>query len=136
MRFIPFLSAVIFLAAAAGSPVMAEGAFAKAEGRWLSEWQTSGGRTQTAKSTFDNSGGMTSVPGPWVTFYAADDSGQWEGFWTSDSSPKPCATEKEGRQHWGVVRFQFNEAYDEFSGSWDFCGEGEQWEWRGRRGAW
>ncbi len=137
MKILGAATAALLLAAAAGGAASAEGVFDQAEGRWLSEWQTSRGGMHTAKSTFDEYGRMASVPdGPWVTFYSADDSGQWEGFWTAKSSPQRCTTAKEGNHHWGVVRFQFNQAYDEFAGTWDFCGEGEQWEWRGKRGTW
>jgi hypothetical protein len=136
MRFVQIVSALLFFVANSGGAVMADDLFEKAEGRWVSEWQTSHGGTETTKTTFDEYGRMSSVPGPWVTFYAADDAGLWQGYWTSDSSPQRCPTEKEGRRHWGVVEFQFDEAYQEFEGTWDFCGEGQKWAWKGKRGNW
>ena len=76
---------------------------------------------------------MASIPGPYVTFYSADASGTWEGIWVEDSGRQRCTTENGGSYHWGVVRFQFNPAFTEFEGAWDHCGEGQRWDWRGKR---
>ncbi len=76
---------------------------------------------------------MASIPGPYVTFYAADGSGSWQGVWVEKSGSQRCASENGGTYHWGVVRFQFNPDYSQFEGTWDHCGEGQQWEWKGKR---
>lgn len=136
MRTVCFVAVAMILVAMSGQAARADGVFGKAEGRWDSEWQTSRGGTQTGRSTFDSYGQMSTIDGPVVTFYTADDSGYWEGYWTAPNSPHPCATEKDGYRHWGVVKFQFDESYDQFTGTWDFCGEGETWEWQGKRGTW
>lgn len=107
--------------------------FELAEGRWMSQWQTPRSGTTTAKTTFDEYGRMSSIPGPYVTFYAANQAGQWEGFWVEDSGSQRCASQNDGKDHWGVVRFQFNADYTRFEGTWDHCGEGQQWEWKGKR---
>ena len=104
-----------------------------AEGRWLSEWQSAGGRTTTAKTTFDDYGRMASIPHRFATFYTADESGQWQGYWTAESGRHRCATKQEGSEHWGVIQLQFDEAYNHFEGTWDYCGEGDKWEWKGKR---
>jgi hypothetical protein len=110
-----------------------ENAFEKAEGRWESQWETSHSGTTTAKTTFDIYGRMASIPGPMVTFYAADENGTWEGYWVEESGRQRCTTKNDGGYHWGVVQFQFNSAYNEFEGAWDFCGEGKKWPWKGKR---
>lgn len=133
MRCIHALSAALFLLAVSGTTVMAEELFAGAEGKWLTEWETTTGEEKVAKTTFDAFGGMSSIPGPIVTFYSADANGLWEGTWTADSAPETCKVEKDGKSHWGVVRFQFNKSYDEFEGTWDFCGEGRKLSWKGKR---
>jgi hypothetical protein len=52
--------------------------------------------------------------GPMVTFYSADENGKWEGYWVDHSGPHPCETKEDESYYWGVVEFQFNEAYNEF----------------------
>lgn len=104
-----------------------------AEGRWLSEWQSAGGQTTTAKTTFDDYGRMASIPHRFATFYSADESGQWQGYWSAESGRHRCATKQDGSEHWGVVQLQFDEAYNHFEGTWDYCGEGDKWEWKGKR---
>ena len=108
-------------------------AFDRAEGRWLSEWQSSGGRTTTAKTTFDDYGRMASIPHRFATFYAADESGQWQGYWTEEGGRHRCTTKQDGSEHWGVIQLQFDATYDHFEGTWDFCGEGDKWELKGKR---
>lgn len=108
-------------------------AFEKAEGRWVSERERIHGRAQTSTTTFDYYGKMASRPGPVVTFYSADENGKWEGYWVEDSGRHQCDTKNDGSHHWGVVQFQFNEAYNEFEGTWDFCGEGTKYGWKGKR---
>lgn len=105
----------------------------RAEGRWLSEWQSAGGRTTTAKTTFDDYGRMASIPHRFATFYSADENGSWQGYWTEEGGRHRCATKQDGSEHWGVVQLQFDATYDHFEGTWDFCGEGDKWEWKGKR---
>jgi len=111
----------------------AANAFEKAEGRWVSQWETPRSGTTTAKTTFDMYGRMASIPGPFVTFYSADENGNWEGILVEESGRQRCATTNDGSHHWGVVRFQFDSAYNEFEGTWDHCGEGQTWAWKGKR---
>ncbi len=107
--------------------------FGKAQGTWVSEWENTQGRTQISTTTFDYYGRMASTPGPTVTFYSADDSGKWEGYWVDHSGSHPCDTKEYGSHYWGVVEFQFNEAYNEFEGTWDFCGKDLKHGWKGKR---
>ena len=117
----------------AASSQVDDDAFERAEGKWLSEWQSSGGRTTTAKTTFDEYGRMASIPRRFATFYAANENGQWQGYWTEESGRHRCATKQDGSEHWGVIQLQFDATYDHFEGTWDFCGEGDKWEWKGKR---
>ena len=107
--------------------------FDKAQGRWESQWEKTHGGTQTATTTFDYYGNMASTPGPIVKFHSADDSGKWEGYWVDHSGSHPCDTKEYGSHYWGVVEFQFNEAYNEFEGTWDFCGKDLKHGWKGKR---
>lgn len=107
--------------------------FEMAEGRWVSQWETPRSGTTTAETTFDLYGRMASIPGPFATFYSADENGNWEGYWVEESGRQRCATKNGESYHWGVVRFQFDSAYNEFEGTWDHCGEGQKWEWKGKR---
>ncbi len=107
--------------------------FGKAQGRWVSEWENTQGRTQISTTTFDYYGRMASTPGPMVTFYSADENGKWEGYWVDHSGPHPCDTKEDESHYWGVVKFQFNEAYNEFESTWDFCGQGMKQVWKGKR---
>ena len=107
--------------------------FGKAEGRWMSHWETPHHATTTAKTTFDAYGRMASIPGPMVTFYAADENGTWEGYWVEESGRQRCTTKNDGSYHWGVVQFKFDSAYTHFEGAWDHCGEGQKWPWQGKR---
>ena len=108
-------------------------AFGKAQGRWVSEWERTQGGTQISTTTFDYYGNMASTPGPIVKFYSADDNGKWDGYWVEESGSQRCDTKEDGSHYWGVVEFQFNEAYNAFEGTWDFCGDGKKWEWKGKR---
>ncbi len=92
-------------------------AFGKAQGRWASKWEKTRGGTQTATTTFNYYGNMASIPGPAVKFYSADDNGRWEGYWVEESGSQRCDTKEDGSHHWGVVEFQFNEAYNAFEGT-------------------
>jgi hypothetical protein len=120
------------------SPTTAQvygGFFEKAQGRWVSEWEKAQGGTEISTTTFDYYGRMDSVPGPTATFYFADENGKWEGYWVdlSNSGPHPCDTTRDESPYWGVLEFQFNEPYNQFEGTWDFCGKGAKHGWKGKR---
>ena len=68
-----------------------------------------------------------------VIFYAIDDQGKWEGHWVEDSGPVNCSDKKDGSTHWGVAILQFNDAYNNFRGTWDFCGDGVTYDLDGDR---
>lgn len=54
-----------------------------------------------------------------------------EGYWVEDDSRRSCPSQKDGRDHWGHLRIEFDSAErDGFDAYWRYCGEEED------RGAW
>ncbi|WP_181918328.1 MULTISPECIES: OmpA family protein [unclassified Wenzhouxiangella] len=58
----------------------------------------------------------------------------FEGHWIEDDSRRACDSEKDGRDHWGHLRIEFETAErDRFEAYWRYCGEEEdRGAWRGR----
>ncbi len=58
----------------------------------------------------------------------------FEGYWIEDDSRRACDSEKDGRDHWGHLRIEFDTAErDRFEAYWRYCGEEEdRGAWRGR----
>lgn len=55
----------------------------------------------------------------------------FEGYWVEDDSRRSCDSNKDGREHWGHLRIEFETAErDRFDAYWRYCGEEED------RGAW
>jgi len=69
-----------------------------------------------------------------IFFYAIDDQGKWEGHWVAETYKRHCSDKKHGSNRWGVAIFQFNDAYNSFKGTWDFCGDDVTYFWDGRNG--
>ena len=92
------------------------------------------GMTRTAKFAIidENSGVYKRVR---VQFYAKDEQRRWRGFWIMNTASKYnlCPEKKEGSDFWGETVFQFNEAYNQYTGYWDRCGEGKKYAIRGVR---
>jgi hypothetical protein len=42
-----------------------------------------------------------------------------EGFWIENGSSQRCASPKNGRHHWGRIRWSFEA--DKFAGNWSYC---------------
>ena len=124
---------VLLATAICSNATLAGGSFEKAEGEWVSVWEKTHGGTMTSKTIFGASGEMVYTPDGTVNFQSADDNGKWEGYWVESSAPQRCDTKKDGSHYWGMVLFEFNETYNEFKGTWDFCGEGKKREWTGER---
>ncbi len=76
---------------------------------------------------------MYYVPSGTDNFHSADDNGKGTGYWVEVSAPQYYDLAKDGSHYWGVVQFQFNEAYNEFEGTWDFCGKDLKHGWKGKR---
>ncbi|WP_376692442.1 OmpA family protein [Wenzhouxiangella sp. EGI_FJ10409] len=59
------------------------------------------------------------------------DEDQFEGFWIKDRSRTACDSEKQGSEHWGGIRLEFDSPeLDTFTGYWRYCNEDED------RGSW
>lgn len=58
----------------------------------------------------------------------------FEGYWIEDDSRRSCDSEKDGRDHWGHLRLEFETAErDRFEAYWRYCGEEEdRGAWKGR----
>jgi hypothetical protein len=84
-------------------------------------------------SILDTKTATYSVGNGRMHFDATDDPYIWKGTWVQDSRSKSCKTEKHGSTIWGMQTIQFNEAYDEFKGTWDECGEGQKFDLTGVR---
>lgn len=76
------------------------------------------------------SGDYDSSKGALLGEFVAQD--RFEGFWIRERSRKACASEKQGSEHWGHIRLEFDSAArDTLAGYWRYCGEEEdrgQWK--------
>ena len=43
------------------------------------------------------------------------------GFWTADSAPTECDTERSGTSYWGKVTFEMSDAGRTYTGKWGYC---------------
>lgn len=68
-----------------------------------------------------------------IFFYSTNEQGKWEGYWVEDSGQNKCSDKKDGSANWGVNILQFNDAYNNFAGKWDFCGDGQRFDLDGAR---
>ena len=106
-------------------------------GVWSEKYESStgvGGGMKTAKFTIiDETEGM--YPNGRVMFYAIDEQRKWKGYWINDTGNKTvmCSDEKGGSPYWGEQIYQFNETYNQYTGTWDVCGEGQKYKTSGVR---
>ena len=63
--------------------------------------------------TFDN-GGKLKVKGNM-------DNPNYVGFWTADTAPTECDTERDGTSYWGKVEFAMSDAGRTYTGKWGYC---------------
>jgi len=56
-----------------------------------------------------------------------------EGFWIEDASGVKCGSAKEGRDYWGRLNLEFDDALTEYTGTWDYCGTTPGGGWYGSR---
>lgn len=110
--------------------ISSEESYDSPAGRWKTKWQNNT-RWKPSSLTFNNEK-TAFYKGGRVVFFAASDQGKWDGYWIGKKKGK-CLEKKEGSSNWGKATFQFNETYDKFKGSWDFCGKGLAYGWNGKR---
>jgi outer membrane protein OmpA-like peptidoglycan-associated protein len=95
-------------------------------GIWYSD---SGGIIELQREGDQVSGHYRGGEGTLVGEFAEAD--RFEGFWIKDRSRKSCDTEKQGSDHWGGMRLEFDSPeLDSFTGYWRYCNEKED------RGSW
>ena len=103
-------------------------------GDWSSQMQQPTGTAVSAKITIiDETKATYTRANGRILFYAIDGQGKWEGYWVENSGAHDCSDKKDGSTDWGVAIFQFNDAYNSFSGKWDFCGDGDKYDLDGAR---
>lgn len=102
-------------------------------GVWISKTEQENGKWITAKTEiFDSKKARYTTDNGRIFFYKIDDQGRWEGHWVEDGYEK-CWEKKHGSYAWGVQIFQFNGAYTEYEGTWDYCGKGKKYLEKGKR---
>ena len=114
-------------------------------GEWTEQFESSGGYeidpgvdtpTLTSKlSIIDKNRAIYSRHNGRVEFYEIDEQGRWKGYWIHETMTKyyVCGEEKGGSVFWGKMVYEFNEAYNQYTGTWDRCGEGEIYAIKGFR---
>jgi len=124
------LSTVLIIGCAGPS----EKSFDSAMGEWSWTYELpSANRAAGTMTIIDETKATYSHANGRILFYAIDDQGKWEGYWVQISAGHVCPNKKDGSTNWGVAIFQFNDAYNKFSGTWDYCGDGELFDWYGSR---
>ena len=108
--------------------------FDSAMGEWSWTFGAPSGRTYSGEMTIiDETKATYTFRNGRIIFYAKDDQGKWEGHWVAETYKRHCSDKKHGSIRWGVAIFQFNDAYNSFKGTWDFCGDGVTYFWDGSR---
>ena len=132
LRIIALLTTTLAAGCATGP---SEESFDSAVGKWKTKWLTISGSPRTVRLTiFDESKATYGYHSGRILFYAVDDQRNWEGYWVESYAQNiSCAESKDGSDVWGVVKFQFNDTYTQFTGDWDACGKGAKYPWNGRR---
>jgi len=102
-------------------------------GDWVGEYETmKGGLKKDSITIVDETTGKDTLSGESTYFYSVDDQGRWEGYWVEAGGWR-CVEKKHDSNMWGVSIYQFNEANNEYEGTWDMCGEGKKYKMTGVR---
>lgn len=108
--------------------------FDSAIGVWSDKYTTMGGKTRSSVVTFiDESKATYTNPDGRIEFYSIDDQRTWKGYWIEESGSTSCSVEKSGSLFWGEQIYHFNETYSQYTGSWDMCGKGPKYSFKGVR---
>jgi hypothetical protein len=107
-------------------------------GVWSEQYESSTGiggiRKRSKVTIIDETKGTYTNPSGRIEFYAIDGQRRWKGYWINQSGTyNLCSEEKGGSPYWGENIYQFNEAYNRYTGTWDFCGEGQKYALSGVR---
>jgi hypothetical protein len=131
IRLLAMLSTLLIVGCASGPSGKS---FDSAIGEWSWTFGSPSGRVYSGEMTIiDETKATTTFKNGRIFFYAIDGQGKWEGHWVAETLKKPCSDKKDGSIYWGVAIFQFNDAYNSFKGTYDFCGDGGTFFWDGVR---
>ena len=130
-RTFVLLSTILIIGCATGPSGKS---FDSAVGEWSSQiLQPTGIALSTKLTIIDETKATYEWTNGRILFHSIDGQGKWEGYWVEDAGRHDCGDKKDGSTDWGVAVFQFNDAYNKFTGKWDFCGDGEKFDWDGVR---
>ncbi len=87
-----------------------------ASARIAGKWKTSEGELTLNQSDNQISGRYSSDGGEIVGELNGN---ALEGYWIENGSSQRCATAKNGRYHWGRIRWTFDA--DKYTGAWSYC---------------
>ena len=107
-------------------------------GVWNEKYKTMSGKTRSSETTIvDNTSGtyilLSSGMQGRLVFTSTAEPLVWKGYWVLESGSNPCSTEKDGSVYWGEQVMNFNETFNQFTGTWDNCGEGSKYSIKGVR---
>jgi hypothetical protein len=106
--------------------------FASPIGEWSDRYQSTDGTWWRSTTTFIDEATATYTNSDGRVFFYETDDQNWEGLWVEDGRGV-CSEKKHGSKNWGVIKFQFNEAYNKYEGTWDNCGNGQKFPFSGVR---
>ena len=104
-------------------------------GVWNEKWEREIGKMYSAEFTIiDETRGIYTGSSR-VEFYEIDEQGRWKGYWINNESESSvaCSEKKGGSPFWGESIYRFNDSYNRYSGTWDYCGEGQKYVTAGTR---
>lgn len=94
-------------------------------------WKTTYGTMELKLNGSTPTGTYTTDNG--VIFNASLSGRTLTGFWVEDASAANCGSEKDGRNFWGRISFEFNEDFTSFKGKWRWCDQNPTENWNGTR---
>ena len=102
-------------------------------GDWSETHEKRSGGSKTVKLTITDKTTGTGSDGVLLDIYSSGDDYTWKAYWILESGIYACAEKKRGSPYWGEQVFNFNQAYNQYTGTWDSCGEGQKFWTRGNR---
>jgi hypothetical protein len=130
IRVLAILSTLLIIGCASGP---SRKTFDSAIGVWNVRYEIPYGSPLSSKLTIIDETGGTYSHLARVEFYAIDEQRNWKGYWTLETGFYACLEKKNGSIYWGESMFQFNETYNEYTGTWNFCGEEQKFATKGVR---
>lgn len=103
-------------------------------GSWNERHETTLGSVRSSKVTIiDETRAIFTNPAGRIEFYEIDEQGRWKGYWIVENGLQACSQEKGGSVFWGEQIYQFNETYNRYKGSYDYCGLSQKYSVSGVR---